>query len=94
MTPAQARTVAQALKALADPIRVELLVHIRDAGDGGVCVKDLTALVPITGPTVSYHVKALKAAGLVSARRFQVRAFLTANPQAVEDLADLVRGLA
>ena len=55
-------------RALADPQRLRLLSHI-DAASPEICVCDLSDGVPLVQPTVSHHLKVLKQAGLVRARR-------------------------
>jgi ArsR family transcriptional regulator len=54
-------------RALADPIRLELLARI--AARGPVCVCHLEQELPYTQPRISKHLATLRRAGLVSARR-------------------------
>ncbi len=71
--------VAWAFKALADPARLKILVHLalNSAGsgnccgvDGGaVCACDLEAVTGLSQPTVSHHVKCLVSANLVTAEK-------------------------
>jgi ArsR family transcriptional regulator, arsenate/arsenite/antimonite-responsive transcriptional repressor len=60
--------VTNALEVLAHPIRFRLLAALVQ-GSGASCVCDLEALVPVKQPTVSHHLKLLRAAGLVDAKR-------------------------
>ncbi len=55
-------------KALADPTRLMLAVALRDA-EGELCVCDLSWVAERSEKLVSHHVRALRAAGLVSSRR-------------------------
>lgn len=55
------------LKALADPVRLDLLRRIA-ATDEMACT-DLVEQSHVSASTVSYHVKALKTAGLVQVRK-------------------------
>jgi ArsR family transcriptional regulator len=57
---------AALLAVAADPIRWELLQRL--AG-GGACVCDLQARIPIAANLLSYHLKVLREAGLVTSSR-------------------------
>ena len=62
-----AKRVAQlsdALKALADPTRLQMAAILRDA-DAPVCICDLTATFDLSQPTISHHMARLREAGLV-----------------------------
>lgn len=52
------------MEVLAHPVRLQLLAVLAGS-DGPVCVCDLEASVPVKQPTVSHHLKLLRAAGLV-----------------------------
>ncbi len=65
----QALAYAPMFKALGDPVRLRLLSMIASAGGGEVCVCDLTGAFPLTGPTISHHLKVLREAGLVHSDR-------------------------
>ncbi|GAA0957174.1 transcriptional regulator [Virgisporangium aurantiacum] len=64
-----AELLAPAFKALGDPVRLQLMSMIASAPDGEVCVCDLTPAFDLSGPTISHHLKTLRAAGLVDAER-------------------------
>lgn len=66
---ASAVLLAQAFKALADPVRLRLLSIIASAPSGEVCACDLTAPVGKSQPTVSHHLRVLREAGLVASRK-------------------------
>lgn len=58
--------VAEALKQLGDPTRLRifwLLCHTEE------CVIDIAALISMSSPAVSHHLRILKNAGLVNTRR-------------------------
>jgi ArsR family transcriptional regulator len=68
----QAGNTAKMFKALGDPIRLRLLSMIASApddGGAGVCVCDLTGPFDLSAPTISYHLKTLREAGLVTSER-------------------------
>jgi len=56
-----------AFRALADPIRLELLARI--AAQGPICVCHLEEQLAYSQPRISKHLGTLRRAGLVSARR-------------------------
>ncbi len=64
-----ATTVAGALKALADPLRLRMLSAIATDPRGESCVCDLAELADVSQPTVSHHLKVLKDTGLLTADR-------------------------
>lgn len=69
-------SVVEALKALADPVRLQILEFLWGPaaekfreGEHGICAKDIERFLGVTQPTVSYHMKILVGAGLVSAEK-------------------------
>jgi DNA-binding transcriptional ArsR family regulator len=58
---------AEVFAALADQHRLRIIATLAKAGE--VCVCDLNAGLPLLQPTVSHHLKLLKAAGLVESER-------------------------
>ena len=59
-------SVADAMKQLGDPSRLRifwLLCHAEE------CVIDIAAIVGMTSPAVSHHLRLLKTAGLITSRR-------------------------
>jgi ArsR family transcriptional regulator len=69
LEPRQADAFARMFKALGDPVRLRLLSMIASAGNGEVCVCDLTGAFQLTGPTISHHLRVLREAGLVDCDR-------------------------
>ncbi|MBC5825589.1 MAG: helix-turn-helix transcriptional regulator [Candidatus Eremiobacteraeota bacterium] len=55
-------------KALGDPHRLTILATLARS-ESDVCVCDFTAGLPLNQPTVSHHLKILRDANLVAARR-------------------------
>ena len=64
-----ATTVANALKALADPLRLRMLSAIATDPRGESCVCDLADLADVSQPTISHHLKVLKDTGLLASER-------------------------
>jgi ArsR family transcriptional regulator len=64
-----AEELASLFKAVADPMRLRLLSLIACHQGGESCVCDLTAAFDVTAPTISYHLRILREAGLISAER-------------------------
>ncbi|CAG7621536.1 metalloregulator ArsR/SmtB family transcription factor [Leucobacter soli] len=62
-------TVAGALKALADPLRLRMLSAITTDPRGESCVCDLAELAEVSQPTVSHHLKVLKDTGMLQSDR-------------------------
>ncbi|QDQ97167.1 metalloregulator ArsR/SmtB family transcription factor [Tomitella fengzijianii] len=62
-------TVAAALKALAEPLRLRMLSAIATDPRGESCVCDLAELADVSQPTVSHHLKVLKETGLLLSER-------------------------
>ena len=69
LSPRGAEELAPLFKAVADPMRLRLLSLIACHEGGESCVCDLTAAFDVTAPTVSYHLRILREAGLISAER-------------------------
>lgn len=67
LSVADAERLAAAFKALADPVRLRLLSRLAAQADGA-CVCDIQD-VGVSQPTVSYHLRQLRLAGLVVTER-------------------------
>ncbi len=61
--------LAQVLKALADPGRLQLMSLLLAAPGGEVCVADLVQALQLSQPTVSHHLRVLHDAGLLRRER-------------------------
>ncbi len=82
--------LAGRFRALADPARVAIVNRLARAGEVCVC-----ALVPELGlaqPTVSHHLRVLREAGLVEARRQGTWSYYRLVPDAVEGLGRALAG--
>ena len=80
------------LRALADPIRREILTLLKD---GQKSAGEISDCFPVSGAAVSRHLSVLKEAGLVTDRREGKFIYYEWNPQALEPvtrwLAELER---
>lgn len=65
----QASQLASVLKALGDPVRLQLLGLIAASDGGEACVCDLTEAFSLSQPTISHHLKVLRLAGLIHSER-------------------------
>jgi ArsR family transcriptional regulator len=72
--------LAPLFKAVADPVRLRLLSLIACHDGGESCVCDLLEAFDMTAPSVSYHLKILREAGLISAERRGTWVYYRANP--------------
>jgi ArsR family transcriptional regulator len=61
----RAAELAETLKALADPTRLQLLSIIATAADGEVCACDFPELLGRSQSTTSHHLSQLVAAGIL-----------------------------
>lgn len=80
LSPDSAADLAPLFKAVADPMRLRLLSLIACHEGGESCVCDLTAAFDVTAPTVSYHLKILREAGLISSERRGTWVYYRVNP--------------
>jgi ArsR family transcriptional regulator len=82
----QAVRIAEAAKALGDPVRAQLIDVLRKHA-GKVCVCELVPLFDLSQPTVSHHLKVLRQAGLVGSERQGLWAYYYVIPDALAELA-------
>jgi ArsR family transcriptional regulator len=82
----RADRMAAVAKALADPVRLQLVDLLRKHA-GEVCVCELVPLFDLSQPTVSHHLKVLREAGLVDSERRGLWAYYYVNPESLEELA-------
>jgi len=81
-----ANRLAEVAKALADPIRIQL-VDILRAHAGKVCVCELVPLFDVSQPTLSHHLAKLRSAGIVDCERRGLWAYYYVRPEALVELA-------
>ncbi len=82
---AQAERMAAVAKALGDPVRLTLLDVLRKHA-GKVCVCELVPLFNLSQPTISHHLKVLRAAGLVDSERQGLWAYYYVIPGHLQEL--------
>jgi ArsR family transcriptional regulator len=82
----QATRLAQVAKALGDPVRLQLVDVLRKHA-GKVCVCELVPLFDLSQPTVSHHLKVLRAAGIVGSERVGLWAYYFVVPEALQELS-------
>ena len=81
----QAVRMAEVAKALGDPVRLQLVDVLRKHA-GKVCVCELVPLFDISQPTLSFHLKKLRDAGIVDSERRGLWAYYYVLPDALEEL--------
>jgi ArsR family transcriptional regulator len=81
--------VALRLKALADPVRVQLLSLVLSE-ENGCCTCDLAPAVGLTEPTVSHHLKQLREAGLVEGTKVGTNVYYRGNRPALSALCRVI----
>jgi ArsR family transcriptional regulator len=86
VSAAEAARLAELAKALADPIRVQLVDVLRKHA-GKVCVCELVPLFEIAQPTLSHHLKKLREAGIVDAEKHGLWSFYYVKQEATKELA-------
>lgn len=85
-----AEEAARLLKAVADPVRLQLLSLIRASEGQEACVCDLTPAVDLSQPTVSHHLKVLTEAGLLTRERRGPWAWFRLVPGRLEAIAGIL----
>ena len=88
------RPVAEAraalLKAVADPVRLQLLSVIASAPEREACVCDMTRVVGVSQPTVSHHLKVLVEAGVLTRERRGTWAWFALVPGRLAEITDVL----
>lgn len=80
--PTEQTTIDQitVFKALADPVRLEILHYLRHV-DHEVACGEVGKAINISKTSGSYHFKILQAAGLITARKEAREKYVQLNPQ-------------
>ena len=87
LSAADALALALRLKALADPVRLQLLVHMLNQPNQEACTCELAPLVELSEPTISHHLKKLEGAGLVVKERRGMSVYYQVVPEAIHAIA-------
>lgn len=85
------RRALRLLQALAEPTRFRILLRLRR---GERCVCELTDALEAAQPRLSFHLKALKDAGLVRDRREGRWTYYSLNPGALAEVRAAIDALA
>ena len=80
-----AERIATVAKALAEPLRVQILDVLRRS-DEGVCQCELIALFDIKQSLLSHHMRKLVESGLLAVERRHKWAYYTASADAAKEL--------
>jgi ArsR family transcriptional regulator len=86
----QALELERVFKALADRHRVKILNRLLAAGGEAVCICDLEDVLGLKQSTVSYHMKQLLDAGIVTRERRGTYAYYSLAPAAIENVRSLL----
>jgi ArsR family transcriptional regulator, arsenate/arsenite/antimonite-responsive transcriptional repressor len=86
VSEADAARAADLFRALGDPNRVRI-VNLLATSSEPVCVCDITPVVALAQPTVSFHLKKLLGAGLVEREQRGKWAYYSIRPGALAELA-------
>ena len=90
VTARDGQRTARLFHALADETRLRILEHL---ADGEQCVCDLTDALEAGQSRLSFHLKTLKDAGLVTDRRRGRWIYYTLRPEAVDEIRDVVAAI-
>jgi ArsR family transcriptional regulator len=90
--------LAEMLKAVSDPVRLEILSTLRKRGccscdevapdEPGCCVCDVEEMIGLSQPTISHHLAILQRAGLVTAAKCGRWVYYRRNEEAISALAE------
>jgi ArsR family transcriptional regulator, arsenate/arsenite/antimonite-responsive transcriptional repressor len=87
-----AENMAQALKAVADPTRLQILAMIAASENQESCVCNLTEPLKLTQPTISHHLKKLAEVGLIEGERRGTWIWYSLNKERWGQIANLFNG--
>jgi len=85
----KATEIADLLKAVADPTRLQILALINQSENSSACTCDLTGPLGLSQPTISHHMKKLTDVGLLSSERRGTWVHYTVNKQLWAQIAEL-----
>ncbi len=79
------------LKALGDMARLAIVYHLAHTQE--VTVTDLTDLLGISQPLVSWHLRKLRRAGIITTRRAGRQSYCSLNPQRIHTCMKMLEQL-
>ena len=86
----EAAALERVFKALADRHRIRIVNRLLAAGGEAVCVCDFEEMLGLKQPTVSYHLKQLRDAGLVEREKRGSYAYFSLSAGALERVRSLL----
>jgi ArsR family transcriptional regulator len=90
LSEADTAELERLFRVLADRHRVKILNILLRAGGQAVCVCEFTDQLDLAQPTVSYHLKQLREAGLLDREKRGTFAYFRVRPDAMRRLQALV----
>jgi ArsR family transcriptional regulator, arsenate/arsenite/antimonite-responsive transcriptional repressor len=90
LTEDEAKELETVFNALADRHRVKILNRLLAANGEAVCVCDFEAMLALKQPTVSYHLKQLLNAGIVTREKRGSFAYFSLDPDAFERIREVL----
>ncbi|WP_216849197.1 ArsR/SmtB family transcription factor [Pimelobacter simplex] len=91
LTKEQAEDTAQMLSVVSNPTRLQILSLIHHSPSGTARVADLTAVLELSQPTVSHHMKVMHGAGIVAREPVGREVWYSIVPARLAAIADLLR---
>jgi ArsR family transcriptional regulator len=90
LSESDAKELERVFKALADRHRVRILNRLLSAGGEAVCVCEFEEMLGLKQPTVSYHLKQLLDAGIVTREKRGSYAYFSLAPESLERIRGLL----
>ena len=90
LSDSEAADLERVFKALADRHRLKIVNRLLSAGGEAVCVCDFEDLLGLKQPTISYHLKQLRDAGLVTREQRGSFAYFSVADGALERVSALL----
>ncbi len=87
ISTARAQQLALLAKALADPVRIQLL-DVLGSHTEPLCPCELLPLFDVSQPTLAHHLEVLRDAGVLSCHKQGLFAYYQLIPGALDDLAN------
>ena len=88
LTQAATSDLVAALKAVADPARLQIIDILKSRPNLEACVCEFTKPLQLSQPTVSHHLKVLAKAGVVERERRGTWAWFRLNQERLDQLAN------